>query len=151
MEAPWYCYCLVSSGGATYIGATVDVDRRLRQHRGEIVGGARATRAKVAAGETWRRHCYVGPFTKHDALSFEWHWKHVSKKQRGGALELRIAALNILLADRTARTWNVQERGLQPLCVVVEDQNSQGLGVPADGPVGNSVLTGAEPLGPVAP
>jgi len=138
MEAPWYCYCLVSSGGATYIGATVDVDRRLRQHKGELAGGARATRAKVAAGETWRRHCYVGPFTKHDALSFEWHWKHVSKKQRGGALERRIAALNSLLADRTA-------------CVVVEDQNSQGLGVPVDGPLGNSVSVGAGPEAPEAP
>lgn len=102
MEAPWYCYCLVSSGGATYIGATVDVDRRLRQHRGEITGGARATRAKVAAGETWRRHCYVGPFNKHDALSFEWHWKHASKKQRGGALERREAALGILLENSEA-------------------------------------------------
>ena len=135
MEAPWYCYCLVSSGGATYIGATVDVDRRLRQHRGELSGGAKATRARVGAGETWRRHCYVGPFNKHDALSFEWHWKHKSKKQRGGALERRIAALNILLADRTA-------------CVVVEDQNSQGLGVPADGPAGNSVSV---EVGPEAP
>ena len=138
MEAPWYCYCLVSSGGATYIGATVDVDRRLRQHRGEIVGGARATRAKVAAGETWRRHCYVGPFTKHDALSFEWHWKHASKKQRGGALERRISALNSLLADRTE-------------CVIVEDQNFQGLGVLADDPVGNSVSAAAGPEAPEAP
>ena len=109
----WYCYCLVSSGGGTYIGPTIDVDRRLRQHICEVSGGAKATRAKVVAGETWRRHCYVGPFNKHDALSFEWHWKHVSKKQRGGALERRI---NTLLADRTA-------------CVVVEDQNSQGLEV----------------------
>ena len=124
MEAPWYCYCLVSSGGGTYIGATIDVDRRLRQHRCELSGGAKATRAKVAAGETWRRHCYVGPFNKHDALSFEWHWKNASKKQRGGALERRIAALNMLLADRTA-------------CVVVEDQISQDLEVPVDGPVEN--------------
>ena len=114
----------MSSGGGTYIGATVDVDRRLRQHKCELSGGAKATRTRVGAGETWRRHCYVGPFNKHDALSFEWHWKHASKKQRGGALERRIAALNMLLVDRT-------------VCVVVEDQNSQGLEVPADGPVGN--------------
>lgn len=124
MEAPWYCYCLVSSGGGTYIGATVDVDRRLRQHRCELSGGAKATRARVSAGETWRRYCYVGPFNKHDALSFEWHWKHKSKKQHGGALERRIAALNMLLADRT-------------VCVVVENQNSQGLEVPVDGPAEN--------------
>ena len=103
----WYCYCLKSSGGGTYIGATVDPDRRLRQHRGELSGGARATRARVGAGETWTRHCYVGPFSKHDALSFEWHWKYESKKHKGSALDRRCAALGTLLEKHEDKELSV--------------------------------------------
>jgi len=38
-----YVYLLVSSDDATYVGATVDLDRRLRQHNKEIKGGTHAT------------------------------------------------------------------------------------------------------------
>lgn len=42
----WYVYLLTDPARRrTYIGATIDVRRRLRQHNGEICGGARATRA----------------------------------------------------------------------------------------------------------
>ncbi len=34
-----YVYLLVSSDNATYVGANVDIDRRLRQHNKEIKGG----------------------------------------------------------------------------------------------------------------
>jgi len=41
----WSVYVLVSaSGGATYVGVTTDVQRRLSQHNGELPGGARSTR-----------------------------------------------------------------------------------------------------------
>lgn len=36
---------------ATYVGATVDLNRRLRQHNGEIKGGAHATTSKVKKRE----------------------------------------------------------------------------------------------------
>ena len=55
-----YVYLLLSSDNATYIGATVDLDRRLRQHNKEIKGGAHATGAKVAKGETWIRAALTG-------------------------------------------------------------------------------------------
>ena len=39
------CYGLFSpSTGRTYIGMTTDTHRRVRQHRGDLAGGARATR-----------------------------------------------------------------------------------------------------------
>lgn len=78
-----YVYLLVSTKGATYVGATVDLNRRLRQHNKEIKGGAHATSAKVAKGETWRRHCYVSGFPNWSAaLQFEWRWKQITRKQR---------------------------------------------------------------------
>ena len=39
----WFVYVLVSGRGRTYVGIATDVDRRLRQHNGELVGGPRAT------------------------------------------------------------------------------------------------------------
>ena len=76
-----FVYFLESTSGATYIGATVDVNRRLRQHNKEIKGGAHATGVRVARGETWRRVCYVRNFPDWTAaLQFEWRWKHLSRK-----------------------------------------------------------------------
>lgn len=40
----WSVYMLVNSRGRTYIGATTDIERRLRQHNGHIRGGAKSTR-----------------------------------------------------------------------------------------------------------
>ena len=77
----FFVYFLESTSGATYIGATVDINRRLRQHNKEIKGGAHATGVRVARGETWRRVCYVRNFPDWTAaLQFEWRWKHLSRK-----------------------------------------------------------------------
>uniref|UniRef100_A0A6C0JYV3 GIY-YIG domain-containing protein n=1 Tax=viral metagenome TaxID=1070528 RepID=A0A6C0JYV3_9ZZZZ len=76
-----FVYLLESSDKATYVGATIDVDRRLRQHNKEIKGGAHATGAKVAKGEIWYRVCYVKGFPDWTAaLQFEWRWKHLSRQ-----------------------------------------------------------------------
>jgi structure-specific endonuclease subunit SLX1 len=95
----WSVYLLatVEEPIRTYVGATVDIARRLRQHNGEISGGARAT-SKVPGG--WYRICYVRGFeSEGKALRFEWHWKHRSKKRKGGPLERRKQALDNMLAD----------------------------------------------------
>jgi len=57
-----FVYLLVSTNGNTYVGATVDLERRLRQHNKEIKGGAHATGMKVAKGETWERAGHVSGF-----------------------------------------------------------------------------------------
>lgn len=76
-----FVYCLQSTKGATYIGATVDVLRRLRQHNKELAGGAHATSAKVYHGEAWEVVVYVSGFpTWNAALQFEWRWKQLSRK-----------------------------------------------------------------------
>jgi len=104
---PSFVYLLVSSDEkATYVGATVDLDHRLRQHNKEIKGGAHATSVKVGQGNTWRRACYVSGFPNWQAaLQFEWRWKQIGRKRlkTDGAknktpLERRMLALKELLA-----------------------------------------------------
>jgi structure-specific endonuclease subunit SLX1 len=98
----WHCYFLFSTNGQTYIGATVDPDRRLRQHNGELVGGARATTMRVGEGQAWRRACLVSGFPdQRAALQFEWRWKSLSRKKEFRGLqpvERRIQALHELIA-----------------------------------------------------
>ena len=96
-----YVYLLVSTSGNTYVGATVDLNRRLRQPNKEIKGGAHATGVKVAQGETWTRALHVSGFPDWQAaLQFEWRFKHLSRKYplKMNPLERRISALKDLLA-----------------------------------------------------
>jgi structure-specific endonuclease subunit SLX1 len=105
---PWYCYMLQRADGRrTYVGATVDPDRRLRQHNGELVGGARATR-----GGVWRRIFLIGGFTdERDALRFEWRWKYLTRELGVGDswMERRAFALGQLLAEREGSAVRVLE------------------------------------------
>ena len=90
-----YCLATVETPTLTYIGATVDGDRRLRQHNGEIGGGAKATSKR---GLGWYRVCHVRGFgTWNAALSFEWHWKRFSKG-KGDPLTRRQRGLDKTLA-----------------------------------------------------
>ena len=99
----FFVYLLESSSKhATYVGATVNLERRLRQHNKEISGGAHATGAKVARGETWRRVCHITGFpTWQAALQFEWRFKQLTRRERSDVsqtpLERRQAALNKLI------------------------------------------------------
>jgi len=45
-DKTYYVYVLECSDGTFYTGITVDIKNRLRQHNGEIVGGAFYTRNK---------------------------------------------------------------------------------------------------------
>lgn len=95
-----FVYLLVSTHGNTYVGATIDLDRRLRQHNKEIKGGAHATGIKVAQGETWTRAAHVSGFPSwQTALQFEWRWKNWSRKLpiKMNPLERRIKALKAIL------------------------------------------------------
>ena len=93
----WFCYMLASDDGRkTYVGATIDPDRRLRQHNGEICGGACATK-----GRSWKRRFLVGGFAdERAALRFEWRWKYLTRQAPGDTfLERRSHALSLLLSD----------------------------------------------------
>jgi structure-specific endonuclease subunit SLX1 len=104
----YYVYFIQSTNGSTYIGATVDLDKRIRQHNKEIKGGATATSIKVSQGEVWSYVCYVENFpTWNEALKFEWRWKQISRKiqkqnPNQKPIEKRLQALKELLSlDRS--------------------------------------------------
>jgi len=97
---PSFVYCLQCTNGRTYVGATVDLDRRLKQHNGILSGGATATTSQVKEGQSWKRICYVKNFPDwRSALQFEWRWKQITRKiSQGNGLERRKKALERLLA-----------------------------------------------------
>jgi predicted GIY-YIG superfamily endonuclease len=67
-------YCL-SNGKQTYVGVTNDMKRRLRQHNGELKGGARYTTLNKHRGTLgrWVLAFLVTGFKKRsDALKLEW-------------------------------------------------------------------------------
>ena len=116
----WSCYCLVSNTNTTYIGSTVNLDRRLRQHNREIVGGAKAT----GRGEGWKRVCSVTGFPdERSALQFEWKWKHSSKQFKGSPLERRLKALETLLnSEQSTQTSQLFSTFDAPLLLCIEDE-----------------------------
>jgi predicted GIY-YIG superfamily endonuclease len=78
--AEWWVYLLHSGRRSrSYIGIALDVDRRLRQHNGELAGGARSTRS----GRPWRVSRTLGPFPDRSTASrIEYAWKQVRGRQR---------------------------------------------------------------------
>ena len=95
-----YCYLLRNKDvtkNNTYCGYTVNPPRRIRQHNGEIKGGARATK-----GKSWEFMLLITGFpSSNKALSFEWKLKHPEGKRRKNkkynGIEGRIKGLNELL------------------------------------------------------
>ena len=86
----WSVYLLVS-GTRTYIGATTDPHRRLRQHNGEIVGGARSTR-----GRKWELVLWVEGFRNRSEC---YRWEKLAKLRARG-LTKRIEALVLISAGK---------------------------------------------------
>ncbi len=97
-----YCYLLYTLNNKTYVGATVDPDRRLRQHNKEITGGARATGIQVAQGLLWQRVCYITGIPEwRSALQIEWRWKQLGRtqfKHIKNPIERRLYSLKKLLS-----------------------------------------------------
>lgn len=77
----------------TYVGITNDLKKRIRQHSGELVGGAKSTSGKGL----WHYVCVISGFpTDTLARQFEWALHHC-KPRRYGVIG-RIKSLQELLA-----------------------------------------------------
>ena len=127
---PFYVYLLLSSDNYTYVGATVDLDRRLRQHNKEITGGATATGSRVSKGESWIRVAHVEGFPDWQAaLQFEWRWKQITRKKyvKGvHPLQTRMIALKQLLKlERPTSKAKAYTEWPEPPIVILEDDETQ--------------------------
>ncbi len=102
----YYVYLLASSkNNATYVGATTDLDRRLRQHNKELAGGATATGIRVSRGETWRRICHIAGFpTWNAALQFEWRFKQLTRRIPVDVARAMLGGSGIIARRRQALT-----------------------------------------------
>ena len=89
----WSFY-IIENKGATYAGVSPTPVRRLRQHNGEIKGGAKYTTGR---GPGWEHVCLISGFQdKIHAMQFEWAVKHVAPRNAGGLVN-RIKKLYVTL------------------------------------------------------
>lgn len=108
----WVVY-IIENNGYTYVGVSPDPIRRLRQHNGEIKGGAKYTTSK---GSGWRHICLIHGFqNKIQAMQFEWAVKHVPPKNLGG-LTNRINKLFTIL-NKEKWTSNAPFSNTVPLII----------------------------------
>lgn len=88
MQSNWCVYLLVNNKGRTYVGSTTDVNRRLRQHNGELTGGARSTNQKGP----WRLYCYLSGFkTRSEAC----RWEKIIKSRARGIINRKDAFIAV--------------------------------------------------------
>jgi predicted GIY-YIG superfamily endonuclease len=91
----YLCYCIQNDHeNKTYIGITNHFQRRIKQHNGELSGGAKYTR-----GDHWKPIIITTNFrSKCEVLRFEYLWKKIRIKTtyKSGVLK-RIEILHYLL------------------------------------------------------
>lgn len=88
----WQFY-IIANKGFTYAGVSPVPERRLRQHNGELKGGAKYTTSK---GTGWRHICLISGFNKIQALQFEWAVKHCAPRHAGGITNRLIKMVEVL-------------------------------------------------------
>jgi len=82
MTSEHYCYILKNDkNNRTYNGYTNNLCRRIRQHNGEIVGGANTT--NDINSRPWK-YCvlFTGFESYNEALSCEWRIRHPTNKKK---------------------------------------------------------------------
>lgn len=101
-----YAYIIFDKDGHTYVGYTVDPERRIRQHNGLLAGGARFTTrhaSKTNDPNHWRFLITVhSPELVHrTALSLEWSLKYPNNKRPASfrTPEARIKALPLVFQN----------------------------------------------------
>ncbi|KAJ8748703.1 hypothetical protein K2173_011251 [Erythroxylum novogranatense] len=100
----WCVYLLLSTNSPikTYVGVTTNFTRRLKQHNGELKGGARASRA----GRPWVCASIIRGFIdRSQAFAFESKWKFWSRKlprkrANNGTKEQSLKCPDLLLLHR---------------------------------------------------
>lgn len=96
------CYVIISlNHNKIYIGYTVDFQKRLRQHNGEITGGAKKT-CKYAP---WKLLCFVKGFIdNHMALRFEYRM-HKMMKNNHTKIKLIKCLISLIAKGEKENPW----------------------------------------------
>ena len=113
----YLCYLIVSfDSSKTYIGITNDFTKRLRQHNGEIKGGAKYT----TQGRPWRLIAHIKGFENHiQVLQFEWAFKYVTRSVKGKTPLLRRGEALYQLVHKDRWTKSSPESCTIPLVIEV--------------------------------
>lgn len=95
ISCKYYVYLLRSTTSKkTYIGYTVNIKRRLRQHNGEITGGAKRTQK----GRPWELVAWVTGFPyERTALQYEFCIQRTRKYQRTSGIANKLYLMKQLL------------------------------------------------------
>lgn len=74
MTNKYYCYIIISKShnDYTYIGTTNNLEKRLDQHNGKLIGGAKSTKKY----NDWEYYKIIEFDDNKNAMSFEWYMKH---------------------------------------------------------------------------
>ncbi|KAI8898619.1 hypothetical protein BC833DRAFT_589260 [Globomyces pollinis-pini] len=137
------CYLLLSKAegcsNCVYVGSTPNPMRRIRQHNGDITGGAKKTMKK----RPWDMIVVVYGFpSKFAALQFEWAWQNPHKsrafkennfcdfngKYRERFLDCKLRVLSIMLHLELYRRWPLHLHFTSDLIF----QKFKGLSVPLE-------------------
>ena len=106
------CVYFLKCGRRYYVGATVDVERRLRQHNQEIKGGAR----KTSHSGPWSIDATVVGFREwKECLQFEWALKRGMRKH--GPSRMTITKL----MEKERWTKNSPLSSEVPLIMIIHD------------------------------
>jgi predicted GIY-YIG superfamily endonuclease len=99
MDNNYLVYILINSCcNKTYVGITNNTIRRIRQHNGELVGGAKYTKINKGEG-IWSFYGFIRNLNKRLALSLEKKIKIHSRKMTGKPIERRLKAIDKILND----------------------------------------------------
>ena len=122
----WWCYILRCTDekhkNLTYNGSTNNIVRRLRQHCGEISGGAKATK-----GKKWEVYALVTGFKNHiNCLSCEWRIKKPTNQRirpsKFRGVSGRIKGLNtVLMLERWTNQCTVENKDCNYTVYIVDD------------------------------
>ena len=87
---------ILRNSKSLYVGATIDLSHRIRQHNGELSGGAHRTSTK---GPGWVCLLYVQGFqSRTESLQFEYALKREAK-HHGYSTQARKRAVHALLSQ----------------------------------------------------
>ncbi|XP_054814485.1 structure-specific endonuclease subunit slx1 isoform X1 [Prosopis cineraria] len=110
-SASWCVYLIIATNHPikTYVGVATNFTRLLKQHNGEIKGGAKASRA----GRPWICACVICGFTdRSEACVFESKWKAFSRRVPQKKQNKQIEDASLALLQRRQEALNRVKRSL---------------------------------------